>query len=141
MRFQLYGPTENPPKIEIKQSKRPKKSKNQIHFHPTFPSHSKMESNNQNPGIIPVNVEHWPSLHYPLAQFLRFNSFISEQVWSRHTSHTEIRVCLMHLYITSHVVHVRTCSGVRAVSPPLSVPSPAQRSRLTPHAHGARRER
>ena len=48
------------PKIEIKQSKRPKKSNNQSHFaiplsHPT----PKINQNNQNPGIIPVNIPHW----------------------------------------------------------------------------------
>jgi hypothetical protein len=37
LRFELHGPMQNPPKIEIKPSKRPKKSKNQIHFHPTYP--------------------------------------------------------------------------------------------------------
>ena len=51
-RFELHGPTETP-KIEIKQSKRPKKSKNQI----PLPSHSshptpKWNQNNQNTGII-----------------------------------------------------------------------------------------
>ena len=58
-RFELHGPTETP-KIEIKQSKRPKKSKNQI----PLPSHSshptpKWNQNNQNTGIVPVNIEHW----------------------------------------------------------------------------------
>jgi hypothetical protein len=57
-RFELHGPTETP-KIEIKQSKRPKKSENQI----PLPSHSshptpKWNQNNQNTGIIPVNIEH-----------------------------------------------------------------------------------
>ena len=52
-----HGPTETP-KIEIKQSKRPNKSKNQI----PLPSHSshptpKWNQNNQNTGIIPVNIE------------------------------------------------------------------------------------
>ena len=47
------------PKIEIKQSKRPKKSNNQSHFaiplsHPT----PKRNQNNQNPGIIPGNIPH-----------------------------------------------------------------------------------
>ena len=56
-RFELHGPKENPPQIEIKQSKRPKKSKNQI----PLPSHSshptpKWNQNNQNTGIVPVNI-------------------------------------------------------------------------------------